>query len=710
MLILPKLHALSIANKKVTEEAIKSLIPEFLLHSEIYSLVITDLEGRYIFVNEVFKKRFSFICENFIGQSSFIAIYPEDHAICLHAVEQCLANPEKVVKVNLRKPDTSQENFYWTAWEFSAFKDKNGNVIGILCLGHDITETQRASKIAKEFAQKVETIIEEITDGFYQLDREWKFVKINKVAEQILGLPREYILGKCLWDLFPDTTDYNYPTQFKKAMQDNITVTFEDYRPDLDRWFSAVCYPSLEGLTVFFRDITQEKNNQITLQNSENKLKALYDSTADSNLLISPTGKILNFNKKANEIALNQFQKDLQINQPVEEFLLPEGKKIFEMYFPKALQGETHQIEVERQIGDKKMWFEVSYLPVYDKNNLLIGVSINTKDIDERKQAELKLKEKEYMLRAIYHSTTQASSFIDKNFIIRYNNQIAQYITKQIFGKEAQIGDKSLDYVLPEYRAEFESYYKRVLQGEIISVERTDGTNWWLLSMYPVYDEQQQIIGIAHNVKDLTEQKTKEIQLQESEHKLQKIIESIPHPFLIVNEELTIQYVNDEFEKIFGYTESEVLNQTVDFLLPERFREGHSFLQKNYLGEGGIFVKKIGRFLPAITKNGKEIFVSATLNTFSVFSERFVIVILQDVTELKKRQDTILQQNKTLQEIAWLQSHELRRPVANILGLCDLLKNYQNETEEMKNKYIDYMLQAAKELDEIIHRIVDKTN
>jgi PAS domain S-box-containing protein len=440
----------------MTEYEIKSLLPECLLRSETYSLVITDLEGRYIFVNDIFKNRFSFICENFIGQPSFIAIYPEDHQVCLRAVEQCFANPNKVVKVHLRKPDTNRHDFYWTEWEFSVFKDQHKTPIGILCLGHDITETEKASRQAKEFAKKVATIIEEITEGFYQLDREWNFVLVNKVAEQILGIPKEQLLGRKIWDLFPDTPDYNYPAAYRKAMTENISVIFEDYRPDLDRWYSAVCYPSPEGLTVFFRDVTQNKKY------------------------------------------------------------------------------------------------------------------INT------------IKQQEYMLRAIYQSTSEASTFIDKNFIIRYNNQVARNITSQVFGKEAQIGDNSLDYVLPEYKTEFENYYRQVLQGEHLIIEKTDGINWWQLSMTPVYDEQQQIIGIAHNV--------------------------------------------------------------------------------------------------------------------------------QNITERKERELKILQQNETLRAIAWQQSHELRRPVASILGLCDLLKNYKNETEEMKNKYIEGILSVTQELDKIIHKIVHQAN
>ncbi|MCS6822032.1 MAG: PAS domain S-box protein [Microscillaceae bacterium] len=691
------------------ENEIKCLLPDCLLNSETYSLVITDLEGKYVFVNEVFRKRFSFIREDLIGQPSFITIYPEDHALCLRAVEQCLANPSKVVKVRLRKPDSNLDDFYWTEWEFSIFKNQENKPLGIICLGHDITETERASRQAKEFAQKIETIVEKITDGFYQLDREWKFVKVNKVAEQILGISRENLIGKCVWDVFPDVPSYNYPTQFRKAMHENLTITFEDYHPDLDKWFSTVVYPSIEGLTVFFRDITQEKKNQIAIQNSENKLNAFYNSTTDSNLLISPEAKIMNFNKVANELAIKNFHKPLQIDAPIKDFLLPEGKEVFDKYFPLALQGETHRIEVQRQVGNKKIWFEVTYLPIYDANNKLIGISLNTKDIDEKKKAELQLKEKEYMLRAIYESTSEASTFLDRNFTIRYNNQVARKITQQVFGKEAQIGENSLDYILPEYKAEFEEYYLRALQGENIKLERTDGTEWWQFSIYPILDEQQQIIGLAQNVQNITERKTRELQLQESETKLQKTLEAVPHPLLIVNENTIIQYVNQEFQKVFGYAESEVLGRKIDFLIPERFREKHVILHQNYMQQGGE-AKQMGTYLTALTKDKKEIVIQANLNTFTVNRNTLIIVILQDITELKKKQDMILQQNKVLQKIAWQQSHELRRPLANILGLCNLLQNYKDETEEMKNKYVESILKASKELDEVTKKIVQQIN
>lgn len=187
-----------------------------------------------------------------------------------------------------------------------------------------------------------------------------------------------------------------------------------------------------------------------------------------------------------------------------------------------------------------------------------------------------------FMLKAIYHSTQEACTFIDTDFVIRYNNQVAKNITKQVFGKEAEAGENSLDYFLPEYQAEFKVIYEKALTGIPTTIERTDGTNWWQLATHPVYDKENNIIGLANNV--------------------------------------------------------------------------------------------------------------------------------QDITERKQREHAILQQNEAFRAIAWQQSHELRRPVANILGLCDLLKNYKNETEAMKNKYVDYMLKATEEIDTIIHKIVLKAN
>jgi len=680
-------------------------IPSWAQHSTTFYVVIIDLEGKYAYVNSYFENRFSFLSPLFIGRHSLESIHPEDHEKCQKAVADCLADPCQPIKVQLRKPSQKPQDFFMTEWEFSVLQNEVQQPIGIFCVGYDATLVNKANQQAQLFGQKVDTILDEISEWFFQLDPQWRFVKINRVAETILLRPKQELLGKLFWDFFPEDPAYQYPAHFRKATQEGVTVVFEEYRHDLQQWFSTVAYPSVEGLSVFFRDITQEHNNRQALENSEYKLQAILDSTSDSNILISQDYTMLSFNKAAASGAIEIFGKPLQQNASVWDFVLDEDKESFLYDTKLAFQGES--LIFDKQI--KGIWFEFRYFPVYDNTQQIFAISLNATPIQERKQAEEKIVEKEHMLRAIYHSTTEASTFLDTQLIIRYSNQIAKDITKQLFGREAQIGEPILDYILPEFRADFLKFCQEALQGKRNIVEQTDGQEWWQFIINPVYDEKQEIIGIAHNVQNITARKLQEIQLQESEQVLQKTIEAIPHVFLILDENTYIQYTNYEFEKTFGYTLSEVYGKNIAFLIPERFREKHNAHYQSYLQNGGKSTR-MGRFLAAKTKSGQEIVIEASLNTFTVNEKKFIIVILQDVTTIKKNQDTILKQNEALRNIAWQHSHEVRKPLANILGLCDLLENYAEGKQEDQKLYVRLMLQAANDLDKLIRQIVQKSN
>ena len=564
------------------DHKLTALIPDFLLNSQTYSLVLTDLEGRYSYVNDIFKKRFGFMNIDFINLPFSVAIHPDDVEKCNIAAYECITNPNKIVELKVRKPDDLQGDFYWTHWEFSLFKDQKQQPLGILCVGHDITETEKVSKQAKEFIQKVDTIIEEITDGFYVLNRDWEFIKMNKVAAQILGLPKEKLIGSKIWSIFPDSPVYNYPSAFRKAMNEYVTVTFEDYNADLERWFSAVCYPSPEGLNIFFKDITQEKSNQEELKHSENKLRAILDSTSDSNILISPDYKILCFNKKANEVSKMVFGKPLKELADMWAYVLPNDRELFNHNTQKALAGEYMIFEKEISFTNFSVWYEVSYYPVYDNEGKQLGFTFNTTNIDARKKAEAQLKQSQTMLRILYDSTQIASTFIDKNLCVLFTNKLTEEICLKIFGISPKIGDKYLDFIVPDLREEFADHYANVLKGKSIYAEKAYDNNWWHISLFPVYDTENNIVGISNNVKNITERKENELK--------------------------------------------------------------------------------------------------------------------------------ILKQNETLRQIAWQQSHEVRRPVANILGIVKLLKGDEKSSKADKEKYLDYLFQSTEELDKIIRKILVKSN
>lgn len=379
------------------KERLALLLPPWLKQSEVYSVIATDMEGRYVFVNQAFKERFGFITAHFEGEMFIASVHPDDVQPCLDAAMECLGRPHLPVKVTLRKPEPNGTDFYWTQWEFSAIQDGQGQPLGILCVGHDVTETKHARQQAQDIAEKIEVIIENIADGFYVLDKEWRFVKMNRTAARLLGQRRRYLIGRSLWDAFPFEEGHWYPRLFKQAVAEQRPVHFEDCRPSINQWFDVAAYPSPEGLTVFFRDITERRQAQQKLADSENKLRAILDSTTDSNLLIDRQLRILSVNRMAQEKYLRAMGRAPQVGENMTDYVVPADLAGFLVNFARALGGE--RVQLEKDVYG--IWHEFTYFPVYDEQCNLIGVSFNAVDIDARKRAALRVMEQNAMFREI---------------------------------------------------------------------------------------------------------------------------------------------------------------------------------------------------------------------------------------------------------------------------------------------------------------------
>lgn len=119
-------------------------------------------------------------------------------------------------------------------------------------------ETAR-SQVEIEAAKARATILERVTDAFYGLDCQWRFTYINQRCEQYLGKSRDELLGKVVWDEFPMTRGSAFEEQYHKAMREQIAVDFEVLSPFSNRWIEVHAYPSADGLSVNFRDITDRK-------------------------------------------------------------------------------------------------------------------------------------------------------------------------------------------------------------------------------------------------------------------------------------------------------------------------------------------------------------------------------------------------------------------------------------------------------------------
>lgn len=388
------------ANKHA-EKVIEKLLPDFLKKSGFYTVVATDLNGNYIYVNDVFKKRFSFMGIDFMGQPFGLTLHPDDIETANQAAYTCIHEPEKKVSLQLRKPDIKAGRYYWTQWEFSLLRDSEGNGMGILCMGHDITDYKNVQSAYKENEIRYDLLVQHSQVLMWAGNAQGVFTYASPSWEKEVGYKPSQVVGQ-RFQQFVHPEDVPICAEaLQTALAAKNSITGLQYRVKHGngkyRWHEATLTPlyetdgSLLQIVGVSRDITDEKKKEKLLQESirelklsEGKLKAIYNSINYGLLLISPDYKILSFNKQAGKNAEIVFGKTMKENDSIMEFVIPETRDVFMQDSQIALKGETSR----REFQVKGHWFEFVFSSVYADKHKLLGFFMSVISINDRKKAE----------------------------------------------------------------------------------------------------------------------------------------------------------------------------------------------------------------------------------------------------------------------------------------------------------------------------------
>jgi PAS domain S-box-containing protein len=157
--------------------------------------------------------------------------------------------------------------------EVGIFTERHERIIGGLAAQTAVAmdnarlfdSAQRERTRAESAHNQVNRLLESITDAFFALDHEWRFTYLNRQAESLLQSSVTELLGKVLWKEFPSTVANAFEEQFHKAVSERAPVTFEGLYEPLDRWFEVRAYPSEDGLSVYFHDVTERRQAEEAL-------------------------------------------------------------------------------------------------------------------------------------------------------------------------------------------------------------------------------------------------------------------------------------------------------------------------------------------------------------------------------------------------------------------------------------------------------------
>jgi serine phosphatase RsbU (regulator of sigma subunit)/PAS domain-containing protein len=151
----------------------------------------------------------------------------------------------------------------------------DGSAVRVLGAAYDTTGERAGAAL-------VTRVLEAMPAGFYSLDREWRFTHVNAVAERLLGSSREELLGKVLWDAYPAAVNSTFEDSYRAAVHTGAPVSFDAYYPaPLDGWYELRAWPSPDGLSVYFLEVTERRRVQEQAERSARRLAILAQVSAE---------------------------------------------------------------------------------------------------------------------------------------------------------------------------------------------------------------------------------------------------------------------------------------------------------------------------------------------------------------------------------------------------------------------------------------------
>jgi PAS domain S-box-containing protein len=259
-----------VQNKQVIENALSE--KKNILDSISDAFYALDKDYNFTYVNESALKTMRKDKNDLIGKNAFDEFPQLKKSVFKDYLEE--------VK---RTGKPAQFEFYYEYYDLWFDESIYPSEDGFSVYYKDITKRKIITQALEEAYQKESEILESISDAFLAVDKDYNFIYFNKKAEKLLKIKKEDALGKNKWDLFSYAKGTIAEKEYNKALKNNETRTFDFYNEPLEKWFNIRSYPSKRGLSIYFRDITLEKEQQKELEKLNHELQDYTQKLEKSN-------------------------------------------------------------------------------------------------------------------------------------------------------------------------------------------------------------------------------------------------------------------------------------------------------------------------------------------------------------------------------------------------------------------------------------------
>ncbi|MES2576250.1 MAG: PAS domain S-box protein [Bacteroidota bacterium] len=636
------------------------------------AISITDpSDGRFIQVNDAFCKTTGYDRESLIGKKS-VDVKIIDTELREKLITQIMSqgNKRKDIEGTLKKPNGEVLEVLYRVEKIEI--DSQPCFVSALI---DITERKKTeeelSKLNEDLEQRViertedvvkalkenTIILESIGDAFFAVDNQWTVTYWNRIAERDLSVLKKDIVGKNLWDIFSDSIDSQSYRKYHEAVVTNQVVHFEDYYFALNRWYEISAYPSENGLSVYFKDVTESKKAKELIKKSNERFeyvsKATFDAIWDWDLTVDKIywgegfEKIFGYNLTELKDNSNAWTKNIHPD---------DLEKITQSYYDTVNSNQINWIEEYRY---KKSNGEYAYIInkgiiIRDNTGRATRIIGAMQDVSKKKGEELRLKLLESVITNTDDSVliTEAEPFDEPGPRIVYVNEaftrMTGYTAEEVIGKTPRIlqGPKT-------DREELNKLGLALRQWQPYEVTllnyKKNGEEFWIhMSINPVAGANGWFTHFVAIESDVTEKKVAESELLKRIKEISDYKYAIDESSIvaITNHKGIITHVNDNFCKISKFSREELLGQDHRIINskyhPEEFiKQLWTTISKGKVWKGELKNK---------AKDGTPYWVDTTIVPFLNENGKpyQYVAIRSDITQRKNQEKKIKETTQTL--------------------------------------------------------------
>lgn len=599
-------------------------------------------------------------------------------------------------------------------------KDANRKVISLFGTAQDITESKLAEEAIKNALYEKETILESIGDAFFAVDNNWMVTYWNKKAGVLLGKTKEEMTGKNLWSIFNDFTDSKSFFKYHLALRKNEAIHFEDYYEPLNQWFEIGAYPSNNGLSVYFKDITPRKIADETLRITNERYNLVAQATNDSiwdldiaSGFITRTGggfKLL-FGYE------NEFGNDIKyiwghLIHPDDIERVKESE-VFAFNNP----DESYWEEEYRFLKADGQYAYVNDRGFIIRDNKAKAIRFigATQDITRQKEHVKQVTKIQQNLDALINTTSDIIWSLDTDLKIITANKAFKNNLLLLTKHEVKEGEHLPGGISDSQLEHWNHLYERAFSGERFTSEEklvldneTD-PGYFLVTFSPIKNKDNKVVGIACFGKDITELKRAANLLKKSEKRFAELFHLSPQPmWLYESDSYCFAEVNKAMMEHYGYSQEELLQMTIMDIRPANdITRTKEIIQKRRWKNENAYHEKFAH----IKKSGEIIDVQVYSNPIVVNNKNYTMVIAIDITEKIQHEQKITKAIIKAQENERYEiSGELHDNVCQLLATSKMSLGILKKDISPKNLHIleqskEYITLALDEIRNISHRL-----